>query len=618
MVVSFMAAVDEPGRLQLFHATDGAYSEHQSDWFDLSTRLSEQAARIPADESLRLRLDPPVSTTTRVCGLAIDGVRAEFRILQVDELRVNELQARSEEHCLALTPHEDARDPKVAIGLAGATADRANRGKYWFWVSLGAAVLAVLVLLWVTAFLRTWLRPIAERMSPLPGYPALAKRMPWITCVLMLAFGLGYLVLTPPGAVPDEAAHLAKIIRVQAGVPFGDSGDRPLPNPHAMYGPFVNFLGNKAPFTTEQLAHRFNQPLACEGTSTALPPGANGYFPHQYLLPVLVFHGACITGASFGSFLYLARLLNLLLAAALVTWGVAAAGRGRWALLTVALLPMSLFQMSSISADSLALSLSIAWLGLVSGVASGNVTVAWARAGLFGLGLAIAFLKPGSAWILVCFLFCRHAWQASAGSWPKAVVAYLAVPWMIHVVWTIAAAGDAPALAGVDPEANKRLLVESPGVFGAMLLNTFTGQHLLLLFQRMVGVLGWLDVPLSAWTYWLAGGALTATLWTRDDECTPSGNQWTAPLALSLAAGSLLLIALPLFLYWTPTGLDWIRGLQGRYFLPTVGFVLTWCCMRMHIGPRSLLVALIIVTLAAINLDALWRVMDAYYITGRG
>src|SRR5690606_39420582 len=59
VVVSFMATADEPGRLQLFHAPDGAYSEHQSDWFDLSTRPSEQAARIPADESLRLRLDPP-------------------------------------------------------------------------------------------------------------------------------------------------------------------------------------------------------------------------------------------------------------------------------------------------------------------------------------------------------------------------------------------------------------------------------------------------------------------------------------------------------------------------------------------------------------------------------
>lgn len=66
-------------------------------------------------------------------------------------------------------------------------------------------------------------------------------------------------------------------------------------------------------------------------------------------------------------FLYGARLLNLMLAAALVYLGIRWARRGRWALFAVATLPMLLSQVATLSADSLWLGASIAWLGLVSG-----------------------------------------------------------------------------------------------------------------------------------------------------------------------------------------------------------------------------------------------------------
>lgn len=56
--------------------------------------------------------------------------------------------------------------------------------------------------------------------------------------------------------------------------------------------------------------------------------------------------------------------------------------RGKWALFIVAFLLMTLSQMNSLAADSLSLSLGIAWFGLISGIAGGRLDPARAAPAL--------------------------------------------------------------------------------------------------------------------------------------------------------------------------------------------------------------------------------------------
>jgi uncharacterized membrane protein len=277
---------------------------------------------------------------------------------------------------------------------------------------------------------------------------------------------------------------------------------------------------------------------------------------------------------------------------------------------------MSLFQMASLSADALTIALSVAWLGLVSGISGGAVPAARAQRALWLLGLSIALLKPGSAWILAALLFCRPAFEAAKLSFPVALLKFVALPWVVHVAWTLWAAGNAPLLAGVDPQANLALLTQHPFAFPRLLTHALTGSDGLLLWQRLVGVLGWLDVPLSTWAYWLATLAVLGAFWTNAAEL-PRRPRMHAPLAWALALGSTAVLALPLFLYWTPTGAAAVQGLQGRYFLPTLAFLVSCCGLRSADVPRAALTALLVAAAVALNLEALARLHEAYFVSGR-
>ncbi|WP_242109644.1 DUF2142 domain-containing protein [Luteimonas aquatica] len=612
--VAFSAQANASGWLQVFHDARGQYAETRSQWLKLETGPARaQGFDARGREAAWLRLDPPLKAETRLCGLRIgqSGAAGEYEIRQADETAV-----ALEEGCLRMRPADGARDPKVVVRFVGRSAEKLARAQVWQRVFLVAAGLLVLALAAAAYACRASLAAAAAAMPAVKGFAVLERRLHWIAAAMMLALGTAYVLATPPGAVPDEEAHLAKIVRISQGVAFGDSGTRPMPDPRAMYGPFSDYLVNKQPFTRQQLSAQLDRPLACAPTGAGLAKGANGYFPHQYVLSSLWFKAACAGGMRFGQFLYGARMLNLLLATALVAWGLAYAARGKWALFLIAFLPMTLSQMSSLSADSLTLSLSVAWLGLISGIAGGRLDPARAAPALWTLSLAIAFLKPGTAWVLACLLFCKPAYDRAGVSYLGALLRHLALPWLVHIAWTLSARGDAQPLQGVDWTANLHALLEHPARFPLALARTMTGEHAVLLLQRMIGVLGWLDVKLSAWTYWTAGAMLLAAFWA-NDAARGRPPRYVMPLAAAMALGSVVVVALPLFIYWTPADSPVVQGLQGRYFTVTAAFALTWCAFGVPAGLRSVLGWAFVAVAVAINIDAVYRLHEAYFVVGR-
>ena len=612
--VVFTAQADTVARLQIFHAPDGSFSEAGSHSFQASGgEAVKRALEIPGRRAAWLRIDPPLGVPTTLCELRVgrSGLPNQYEIVLIDQLSL------AEDHpCLTLLPTQNARDPKVIVRFVGRSAHKIERAGTWqtvFYVTLAM----LLISLWWTYRLYRRLREWLSAAPVLPGFRTIDRHAHLICAGLMFLFGAAYLFITPPGAVADEEAHLAKVIRLSEGIPFGNSGSKPLPDTREMYGPFSRYSENKSAFTGGELSAQLNRKLSCAATSTTLPQGADGYFPHQYLLPSLAFKASCATGASFGFFLYSARMLNLLLSIALVALGLLYATRGKWALFTIALLPMSLFQMGSLSADSLTISLSIAWLGLVSGIASEKIIPTRVLPILWALSLAIALLKPGAAWVLVCLLFCKPAFDRTGHPFGVAMLKFVVLPWVIHTAWTLLAAKGAGALAGVDAVANLHSLSAEPSIFIQAWFNTFFSDRVLSLGKMLVGVLGWLDVYLSPWAYPAAGLVLLATLWTNEDSMLRMP-QWIPPFSLVLVVGSLAMIALPLFIYWSPLGLGFIQGLQGRYFITAAAFALVWCSFRSAPLICSSLVSVILVLVILIDLDAIHQLYRAYYVIGRG
>lgn len=598
--------------LQVFHSSGVEYREQQSVHIPVARRAHGEHLSLPYGGARSLRFDPPVGGVVDVCGIELAGMPSGREILHASEV-----DYRWTGDCLQLRAAKTALDPQISLRLPDIPRGRLVSAKWWrgiyrasVWLGLlvGVALLGSLLRLplfaWDTARVQTVMRMLEERL-------------PQIALVWLLLLGGLYAVITPPGAVADEAAHLAKVARVHAGVLVGGGSGVLLADLNQMYGPFGKFPEEKAAFAPKQLWRQLAAPMQCTPQVTTLPAGANGYSPHQYLPATVLFAAACSVHAPFGAFLYGARVLNLLLATWLVWLGVSWARRGRWALFAVAILPMSLFQMASVSADSLWLGASLAWLGLISALAARAVDGRRAFPWLLGLALCIALLKPGAAWVLVAFWFARPAF-ANWRSFTVVVGGVVLLPWCIHVGWTLLASGSAPVRGGVDVAANMHLLAGNPLQALELLAATYMAARLTSLSHQAIGVLGWLDVPLSNWAYPLAELGLAGTLLCNVPEQAAVAARWGRRLlTLLVALGVAAMTALPLFLYWTLPGAAYIEGLQGRYYLVVLAFVLMWASFGCRERWRLAVVVLVAGAMLLVGLDGAMRIFDAYYVSGR-
>jgi len=558
-----------------------------------------------------LRFDPPAGAVTSICDIRLDDDPVQFEVVEAFEV-----DYRMSGDCLRLDVDAVAVDPRISLRIQGN--ERLEHGRFWTRLHrIARAVSGLLIVVFLVLSFRAASRVVANARA-VACMQALDRRLAVIAAVWMLLLGGAYAMLTPPGAVADEEAHVAKVVRIHTGVLWGDGAGEAFANVRRGYGPFVDYLGNKSAFTWQQLRDQISAPLDCRPETQILAPGANGYFPHQYALATGIYALACAGKAPFGVFLYGARLLNLLLAAWLVYKGIRWAKRGRWGLFAVAVLPMSLFQMASLSADSLWLSSTLAWLGLLSGLAARTVAPRSALPWLVGIGLCIALLKPGSAWVLAAFLFARPAY-ASGRAFIGAAMFLVLLPWGVHLAWTLTASSSAPVRAGVDQMANVQVLVHHPWQFAQLLMVTFSGDSLHVMVQRLIGVLGWLDVPLSAWAYPIALLALVAAFFANDLDQPDSMRQLYGGrmMAAVMGVGAAVMTVIPLYLFWTLPGASQIDGVQGRYFLSVLAFILCWASADSRGWSRFAMLVYLLLAMAAVGADGAWRLLDAYYISGR-
>ena len=544
--------------LQVMHAPGGGFNEPASVWTRLPIDATQPTRiRIPAEGARWLRLDFALGTgEVRVCEAQVRS--DSHRIPRHDAYSIVSSKHLSHarfdgEGCLAVGIEEDAEDPWVVLradapeALPSTSAITTVRRA----IALGAGLLAISL---VGAAARLPTTTTGARVSAWAQRVAAAldSRLHWLVLFALLGFGALHALVGPPNYTPDEAAHLSKVARMHAGHPFDSGEGTLLPNVAANHGPLGNLLGNKGVLDPDVLASDRNAALRCEPEVPNLPRGANAYFPHVYVPTWVVYAGACATEASFGRFLDLARLLNLVLAAGLIAWGVAMAGPLRWPLATVALLPMGVAQYASVSSDALTLSMAFAAIGGLSGAASATRSLRrlWGPLALLALGLALA--KPGSPWVLAIALLAWSQCQRQGVGYLRWCLSLVVLPAVIHVCWSLWASGEAAVITRDYAAGNRELLLRDPLHFLDMAWHTFTPPSVEALWRGAIGRLGWLDIDLRHGAYMLGTATIGATL-LLGGRLYP-GSALRAEVAargfmLLVAVGSLLVIALPLFLF---------------------------------------------------------------------
>ncbi len=602
--VAFEVRAAQALALQVFHSADGRFSEQAS--LRVTAEPGTDLVHMLLPEGTKhLRFDPAPGVAIAVCNLRIDGRRVALR----PGLAHDAVATLGADGCLQVEPQAGLPDPYVPVVVAEDTNKAAPATVRMRSLAARAAALTAAAAL-LLFFWRLDRAPGRASALATRAFDALSRRAHWFVLVAMVVLGSVYAHRLPPNGVPDEVAHISKAAKMEAGVLLGDAALRPTVRVLDMYGPFHNIVRGGA-FTAQQFAHQRSQPLGCERRPQRLPTAADHYAPHLYLVPAATMAAACATGMSFGGYLTLSRILNLIVGAMLVAVGVRFAGYGKWALVLVALLPMTLAQVASLSADSLTLGMSLCFIGLVSGIASGNLHPGRVRLVLPALAMGLALAKPGAAWILVSLLFCSQAYRQQGEPFLRAIATTVLVPWVVHVGWILLSSSGAQPLAGVDPAQNLHRLTHEPASVAAVMVETFSGPSGLYLFHSAIGLLGWLDVPLSSGAYALATTALGASLLT-NPRLAPIP-AWVRIVAAAAVIGSLVITALPLYLYWTYADSPTVMGLQGRYFLPTLAFGLVWAGLRAPPVARAVLLAGLLAAIPVLSFDAQDHIAARYY-----
>ncbi|HEX3578553.1 MAG TPA: DUF2142 domain-containing protein, partial [Thermoanaerobaculia bacterium] len=178
---------------------------------------------------------------------------------------------------------------------------------------------------------------------------------PRVFAVAALLIGLTYVFVTPPFAVPDEDNHFWRAQAVGHGRLLATHGLDAMPMPKSVEE-FTWVIERTSPAETlaqklkvaAALPHdgRIGRPIRFAAWYSPFPYIATGLIAALPLRPVIMFYGG--------------RIANLLLTVLLIAVAIRAAPQYGNISAAAALLPMSLYELSSLSAD--ALTIALAWL----------------------------------------------------------------------------------------------------------------------------------------------------------------------------------------------------------------------------------------------------------------
>jgi uncharacterized membrane protein len=404
---------------------------------------------------------------------------------------------------------------------------------------------------------------------------------------LSLIFGSVVILVTPPLRGPDETAHFLRAYGVAQGdvVPSlrdGESRKGILLSPR-LYAGFDFFESarvkeKEAGFSYRAVVEAYlaNPAATIAASASRFVPyaGSEGYSPIAYLPQAAAALLARALDLTFLPTLYLMRFAGLLVLTSVIACAIAIVPGFRWAFVAIAMLPAAFYGRSVINADGSALA------------AAMMVTALWLRA-------AICPKRPAPGWqslwmvlnaltkapnvtfvLLELPLLTRRNW------WRLALVVLPAVA--AAAAWTFSSGADTAAWRMVeitgrapdafDPSAKLSHMIEHPLRFPLAVLGALDAKSAAELWRQTIGVLGLFDTVLLGWIYPVISVLALASFFTPLPLATSDRLQIAASAAIT-AIAYIAVVYLISYLVFTPSDVNSVWGVQGRYFIPILSLV---------------------------------------------
>ncbi len=414
--------------------------------------------------------------------------------------------------------------------------------------------------------------------------------------------GLHLVYGTPIGDVADEPAHIARSAALLHGQIFGVRHATPRGEDSGVVIDSGLAKAARAETITRQ-AHLIDPSGKVSAAQVARArairwsgrpiyvqaSGAVEYFPAFYLPGALGIEAGALAGQRPLAALYTGRLFMLLSYIALGAAALSLARFGRPLLFAILSLPMSVSLAASFNQDGQLIAAAALCGALLTWEPKTLPQARWIAAAIFAVFLCS---KPPYGLLLFCAMLplarrgmLRRLLQLGCFGLP-ALIWVLAMlrftftpvrrkPYHPGPLWP---GHHALTLHAVDPAGGLLVLIAHPAQIFLLPIHTIIdnfGQFRI----QFIGVLGWLNVSLPAdmyhdWSIALLAAAL-ATLFA--DHASQRIMNWrltNALLVLALSLATIIAVALSLYLDWTNLGSASLIGMQGRYFIVMVPFIL--------------------------------------------
>jgi len=401
-------------------------------------------------------------------------------------------------------------------------------------------------------------------------------RLEYVFLVIALAWGVAQVFIVPPLQVPDEGDHwfrawaltdgqltadrqgmitlpasFARTVDLYTRLVGGVQGMRTLPvslEGQAGFSGYEDLFNSTGPSGTVRVASR-----------------VASYGPVGYLPQAVGVGLGRLVGAPPLTCFYLARLGNLFAAIALLFFAIRLAPFGKQLFVLLALLPMTMFELASVSCDALTISGAMFFTSLLLW-ASTRVTLRRVDVALVLAASALLLnVKPGYWALVLLVLLIRPAQLGGRTRYMAFVAANALVVVGVFLVVSLLTSTDARVQAVGGPQAQLLFILHQPlGFLGIVWSNLQS--NLFLWTRQSIGALGWLTIvlPLRFYLFVLAAG-LVLFIRVRDEEV---GLQlWRRALLAAVGVAVFLTLAVALYAFLEPTGSERVF-FQGRYLAP--------------------------------------------------
>jgi uncharacterized membrane protein len=384
--------------------------------------------------------------------------------------------------------------------------------------------------------------------------------------VLGIVFGLIMIVLTPPFQVPDEEAHFYRAYQTSIfDLSLEKRGGRVGADlPRSLRDTWLLFKLIRADSEKKVRAAMYAHALEMTDTEPVFCSPILPYPPAGYIAQSAGMLFGRMAGAPPIVSLYLARILNLALFLLLATWAVRCTPAMKWGFVLLLLMPMTLFEAASLSADAFTAGIAYLLIAFILRCAADEGRLTFRELiFLFSAAVLLALAKQGY-WPIVLLVLLIPA-RRFCTPWRKffTLAALILLTAGIGIAYAIAAQEYSTGVAGSNIADQMRYIVSHPFSYLATLLRS---PFRLFYLESFIGRLGWLETRLSPWILAPYGLMLAAIPFLERQRFVLSAVQrfWTGILGVSMGA----LIFTIQYLSWTPVGKAYIAGVQGRYFIP--------------------------------------------------